>query len=122
MSLYLSIPRLARSLVLGLMLSCTHGIEQSTSQQVLGQVTITGIFDAQEDTRNWIVFIGRSGFTSATTQLKTNGSFQLTLKNLLPGNYQFYFGKKSKRTKNYRSFQIPVYKKNINLGWIKPGI
>jgi len=82
-------------------------------------VTIQGIFSGQDDYKNWEVFIGNKGYTSPRFKVQENGRFRINLKGIKKGRYQFFYGKKAKKVSDYWSFQIPVYKRSVDLGWVK---
>lgn len=94
--------------------SAEKAISPSTAKSIL----IRGMFEGQNDYRKWEVFLTKSGYTSPKFRVRENGRFQMRLKNLPKGKYQFNFGPRSKNKNGYWSFQIPVYKPLINLGWI----
>jgi hypothetical protein len=98
---------------------CSQSSSQKKTVQSVPQVTIQGIISGQEDYKNWEVFIGRKGYTSPRFKVQENGRFKMSLSGIQKGRYQFYYGKKSKKTSDYWSFQIPVYKSRVDLGWVR---
>lgn len=100
-------------------MACSQSTPQKKPIQTVPTVTIQGLFSGQEGYQNWEVFIGNKSYTSPRFKVQGNGRFKMTLNGVRKGRYQFYYGKKSNKTSDYWSFQIPVYKQSIDLGWVR---
>lgn len=101
-----------------LLSSCAQKSTERPASPEVRKVTIRGMFEGQNDYRKWVVFLSKQGYTSPHYMVLPNGKFQMQLENLPKGKYQFNFGPRTPRKNGYWSFQIPVYKPVINLGWI----
>lgn len=94
---------------------CSH--QKKDEAKPLNAVSIKGLFSGQDHYRGWVVFLSRDKMRTKQFPVKDNGNFLMVVPNLKPGNYQFHYGRKGNSI-GFNSFQIPVYKQQINLGWV----
>lgn len=97
-------------------IACSH--QKQPEIKALKSVTIKGLLVGQDSYQNWVVFVSSDKYRSPQYPVKANGSFNMVIPNLRQNDYQFHYGRKNAGD-GYNSFKIPVYKPQINLGWVK---